>query len=262
MSLVHHNVSKYMRLQDGSGNAISSSAGALSVDLGASDVTSATHNNFNVNANLQISDIDLAFGQALMTSSLPVAISSDQSALNVSSELPTAAVLSDNAGNPTAPAVGAHGMVWDGAAWDRMPGSDAGVTIKQSSHDSLQCNANIQVGDADVNASNAVPVQGPAVGSHANASSAQVTAAPDEDSTNSIDCQYVSKLVAFGSVDGACTIKLLQSQDDSNYYETGISYTASGAEDFHMSLDGAARYHKLQYSASGTTVTATIAGKQ
>ena len=52
MSLVHHNVSEYVRLLDGSGNSILSSGGALTVDIGGSDVTSATHDNFNVNANI------------------------------------------------------------------------------------------------------------------------------------------------------------------------------------------------------------------
>ena len=43
----------------------------------------------------------------------------------VDTELPTAAALADNAANPTAPAVGAFGMVWDGTTWDRQPGTAA-----------------------------------------------------------------------------------------------------------------------------------------
>lgn len=38
----------------------------------------------------------------------------------VDTELPAAAALTDNMANPTVPAVGAHAMVWDGAAWDRQ----------------------------------------------------------------------------------------------------------------------------------------------
>lgn len=41
-------------------------------------------------------------------------------------ELPAAAALADAAGNPTAPAVGAFGLVWNGATWDRAPGDTAG----------------------------------------------------------------------------------------------------------------------------------------
>lgn len=40
-------------------------------------------------------------------------------------ELPAAAALTDNFANPTAPAVGAFAMLWDGATWDRAPGTAA-----------------------------------------------------------------------------------------------------------------------------------------
>lgn len=45
--------------------------------------------------------------------------------VTVDTELPAAAALSDNFANPTAPAVGAFAMLWDGATWDRAPGSAA-----------------------------------------------------------------------------------------------------------------------------------------
>lgn len=40
-------------------------------------------------------------------------------------ELPAAGALADNTANPTAPAVAAHGMVYDGSTWDRAPGTAA-----------------------------------------------------------------------------------------------------------------------------------------
>lgn len=43
----------------------------------------------------------------------------------VDTELPAAAALSDTIGNPTAPMVGAAGMLWTGAVWVRHPGSVA-----------------------------------------------------------------------------------------------------------------------------------------
>lgn len=49
---------------------------------------------------------------------------------SVDTELPAAASLTDDFANPTAPAVGAFGMLWDGATWDRMPGNSAdGVLV-------------------------------------------------------------------------------------------------------------------------------------
>ena len=64
-----------------------------------------------------------AIGQKVMASSIPVVFASDQSALAIDTELPAAIVLADNMANPTPPAVGAFNMMWDGATWDRMPGS-------------------------------------------------------------------------------------------------------------------------------------------
>lgn len=42
--------------------------------------------------------------------------------ITADTELPTAAALADDASNPTAPAVGAFLMLWDGATWDRGKG--------------------------------------------------------------------------------------------------------------------------------------------
>ena len=62
----------------------------------------------------------------------------------------------------------------------------------------------------------------------------------------------------FGDVSQACTIKLRQSQNGTIWYDTGISYTTTGASNWYMSLnDAGAKWYQLQYSASGT-----IAGKQ
>lgn len=64
-----------------------------------------------------------AKGQQLAAASLPVVLASDQN--TVDTELPAAASLTDDFANPTAPAVGAFTMVWDGSTWDRAPGTSA-----------------------------------------------------------------------------------------------------------------------------------------
>ena len=100
------------------------------------------------------------------------------------------------------------------------------------------------------------------LGTHGNLSSAITTAGIDEKST-SVDCQYVSKLSIFGHVSQACDIAVEYSQNSSVWYTSAVSmWSAFGAEDFEMSISVApARYYRLSYSASGTTVTATLAGK-
>lgn len=48
----------------------------------------------------------------------------------IDTELPAAAALADNTANPTVPGVGAFGMIWDGATWDRLPGTSSdGLTV-------------------------------------------------------------------------------------------------------------------------------------
>ena len=277
MTHILKNEHSYLRLLDGSGNAITSSGGML--DVGATfagDVTSATHNNFNCNANLQISDVDLAFGQGLMTASLPVCIASDQSSLTVDSlQLPAAlgqqtapnsfSVVQDSAGNWSVRNTTLEGKIdtldtaVDGmsaklpsaigqqtdllslsvvqdstgdwtvrnttlegkidtldTAVDGMsaklpaalgpttgvnslsvvPASDASFTVSATDLD-IRNLTNADVVGAEVSIM-------PVAGAHANASSAVTTAGPNENSS-AVDCQYVSKLVAFGSVDQACT---------------------------------------------------------
>ena len=49
--------------------------------------------------------------------------------ITADTELPAAAALTDNFANPTAPGVGAFGMVWDGATWDRAAGTSADGTL-------------------------------------------------------------------------------------------------------------------------------------
>lgn len=70
----------------------------------------------------------------------------------VDTELPAAAALADNTANPTAPAVGAFGQVWDGATWDRAPGNSAdGALVNLGANNDVSLNAGTNnIGDVDV----------------------------------------------------------------------------------------------------------------
>ena len=59
-------------------------------------------------------------GQATSANSAPVVIASDQSAVSVDTELPTAAALADATANPTTPIVGAANLGFNGTTWDRL----------------------------------------------------------------------------------------------------------------------------------------------
>lgn len=57
---------------------------------------------------------------------IPVSIAAT---VTVDTELPAAAALADNMSNPTAPAVGAFLMGWDGANWDRISSSSGRLQV-------------------------------------------------------------------------------------------------------------------------------------
>jgi hypothetical protein len=96
------------------------------------------------------------------------------SAVPVDTELPAAAALADAASNPTVPATGAFGMLWNGATWDRAPGSAAGgltTNLKQLNGTTVATNSGakdagtqrIVIATDQVQLTNALKVDGSAV---------------------------------------------------------------------------------------------------
>ena len=100
----------------------------------------------------------------------------------------------------------------------------------------------------------ALPVN--VVGSHANAWN--VAAVGANGTSTVIDCQYVSKISAFGNTSGNTTITVQESQDNTNFYDALALSGVNG--DFGIQLVSGARYLRLKSSAA-RTITATIAGK-
>lgn len=139
--------------------------GATGVRLLVNSYSSGAELRFNVNQTFganapgagssgPTSDVNVAewggaattLGQKAMADSLPVVLASDQSALTVAGGVTPA----DNFANPTtAIASFALAGVWDGAAWDRMPGNSAGGIYAQGA-----------VADDAAAAGNPVPVGG------------------------------------------------------------------------------------------------------
>lgn len=68
---------------------------------------------------------DAAAGNEVVVTSGTVSLSG-----TVDTELPAAAALTDNTANPTVPAVGSFGLLWDGAAWDRAAGNTLGEFVQ------------------------------------------------------------------------------------------------------------------------------------
>ena len=74
----------------------------------------------------------------------------------VDTELPAASSLGDATSNPSVPAVGSFGMVWNGTSWDRMPGTAAaGATVTVANPSSQTDNSAYTAGT-----DGGVPMQG------------------------------------------------------------------------------------------------------
>lgn len=98
-------------------------ADGLLVNLGTNNDVTVTG---TVTANAGTGTFAVGDGGGSLTVDGTVGVSGT---VTVDTELPNAAALADNASNPTAPAVGAFGMVWDGSTWDRQPGTSADGTL-------------------------------------------------------------------------------------------------------------------------------------
>jgi len=138
-----------VKIQDSAGNALGSTSGALDVNVASGSLTadidavglldnSATPSRINPateDGNLAViagdtTSIDSkipTLGQKTMAGSSPVVIASDQSSIPVT----------DNGGSLTV---------------------DGLLTVQQGTHDNLNANANLQVGNVDVSTGNPVPV--------------------------------------------------------------------------------------------------------
>lgn len=78
--------------------------------------------------------------------------------------------------------------------------------------------------------------------------------------SDSLDTLDASQVSAMGDVDGATTLEFEVSQDNVNYYQTGVTVVLVGAGDFHFSLTTAAKYVRLTSSAD-VTANATLVAK-
>lgn len=108
------------------------------------DVTQATHDNLNSNANIQVGDTDVSGANPVPISASALPLPPD--AATASNQLPDGHNVAVNAPLPA----GTNNIGDVDVA--SMP------DVTQSAHDNLNANANIQVGDTDVSGANPVPI--------------------------------------------------------------------------------------------------------
>lgn len=231
MSTMLVNEQRYARLLDGTGSSISSTAGALdinvasgslSVDLSANDdsvliygwdgaanqkVKTDNAGRVLVDATMQIANADIAYGQAAMAASLPVVLSSDHSDIAISAaQLPSA--------------LGANGSADSISVVATSDGFAVSVTSQPVANKTLW-----------------------------NAASTGVAG-----NSSSLDTTYCANVTFYGTVSAATTLSVFVSPDDSNWYDSGVDYVAAGSGNFYINMTTGAKYVRLQSSAD---VTAT-----
>jgi hypothetical protein len=123
-----------VNVQDG-GNSLTVDATSLPLPTGASTAALQTQpgvdiGDVTVNNAAGASAVNIQDGGNSITVDGSISITGTPT---VDTELPAAAALADAAANPTAPAVGAFNMVWNGATWDRLMGNAAGGAEVQGS---------------------------------------------------------------------------------------------------------------------------------
>ena len=148
--------------------SVDDNGGSLTVDgtvaatqSGAWSVTAAqaTHDSLNANVNLQVGDTDVG-------SANPVPISDAGGSITVDGTVAVSSIagsvtiaepvsVDDNGGSLTVDD-GGLSLTVDGTV--AVSGVSGSVTVAQATHDSLNANANMQIGDADVGSLNPVPI--------------------------------------------------------------------------------------------------------
>lgn len=154
--------------------------------------------------------------------------------LPVNTELPAAAALADNTANPTAPAVGSFGMLWDGATWDRAPGDsgnglDVDVTRLPSA---TNAGATAKTADYDTGAgTDTVTMFGVALPASGGAVAGGTATAPLRTDPTGTTTQPVSGTVTanLGTIGGAATETTLATVTKEGAAVTGQSLEAGGS---------------------------------
>lgn len=114
------------------------------------------------------------FSQPVVNAAGAIAVTVSSGSITADTELPAAAALADNTANPTAPAVGSFGHLWDGVTWDRFPGTSADGALVN-----LGANNDVTV--------TSVPAPLNVVGGGTEAAALRVTIASDSTGVVSVD---------------------------------------------------------------------------
>ena len=175
-----------------------------------------------------------SLGQDVMANSLPVVVASDQSKLGVN--------LNDGTGTSIASTTNSlHVLLQNSSV--AVNDNSGSLTVDNGGTFAVQVN------------------QIPTAGSEGNAWNAATVAA--DDNSNSVDMQYCSKITIFGNSDQSDEILIQVSQDNSTWYNSGLSIFPASMDFYTSIIDVGLRYVRLRLVTGATTatITASIVGK-
>ena len=252
-----HNHDDYTRLKAGDGTLLTQTGGALDVNATIS-ISSQKVDDASFTPSVDsVSMIGCTFDD-----NTPDTVDEgDAGAVRMTSDRAMHISLRDAAGNNRGANVDAnYCMQVD------ISNQSADLTVAQSTHDDLNCNANMQISNTDLSfgqatMSNSLPVTISSNQSYPEVQPDAVNNLWDGVGTNaggdsaSIDTRYASQISIFGSVNGVTTLDVYFSSDDATFYKSSHSYVSAGSEDVEMSFQSAARYIRVK---SSNDVTATM----
>lgn len=213
-----------MKLQDKDGAGISSTSGALDVNIASGTTLDITGDSQDMDSGAG-EDNHEVMGIALPASGGHVVGGTSSNPVRTD---PTGSTTQPVSGTVAVSAVGGTTTVDGTVTAEQATAASLKMEPTQTTHDSLQCNANMQVGDTDVSATNPVPrTTGvnvtTAVDNQSPAAGATVTSS-GVDTTKAVGLVVSVKGTFTAAATGAALIYVYSSPDDTNYDDHEVAY--------------------------------------
>ncbi len=193
---------------------------------------------------VKVNNTAISLAQKSMALSFPVVLANDQSSI------------------PVAPSEGDVDLVKVGGTAITIGQAAMGASLPvviASNQSRIDCNCNLQIGDADVSASNRVPVDSrhDVQGSQGNLSNAQSVVL--NDTSSAVNVEEGANYTIFGSSsDTVNNVDIEVSIDNSNWYPSGMALYPDGSGNLFTALQNTPiKYLRLKYNGTAT-VTAQV----
>ena len=227
---------------------------AVSLSGGQSmDVSQATHDNLNCNANIQQGDSDVSVSNKLYVQNN----TADDFKADANMQQGDADVSVSNKLHCQSTSADAFLVNANVQQLDADVSSSNKLHVQSDARANFAVNATMQVGGSDVSGSNKVPVElsTGVSGSNANLSNAQSVTSGTF--SNAVNVNARVHNIMGTTTDTANDIEIQLSEDNTNYFKVDYTIFPDSSGNFQQTLDAPAKYLKLKYKGTAT-VTATV----